>query len=348
MSLRSRVSRRGRTDTWPVDAKRNPWPDVSETGAGFRLRYWRRGVFLMAEDNREILSLVGVKADFDGQELKRDARPHSHIAYVFPNHPGDAAMKQAWFFAGSMDADADGSPRAYKADDKAPGTALDKVGHAHDGDDWFGVVTILNGAPSVSGKGTPYVQTKERGDPYPGFYVSKTSLQDRSITDFRNPKRFVDPEVFPYVVLPGRGTRVVKKKTEILTPDGQAHTFNGTQIGDLAYVVSPSTNRSFGAVIAEGGPWSKAGEGSIRLLEQLGFPGCTGNSSPSATMLFIYFPGSAGRIGWPATETAIDQAACSLFQQWGGVDRLKKAFPDQNLTTLSLNIPAAAPATPPK
>ena len=257
---------------------------------------------------------------------------YTRVVYSFPDHP-DRAMRTAWFFAGPMEADCDGSPRAYKADEKAPGVALDNVGNAHDGNDWFGVVTI---------DGKPYVQSAKKGDPYPGFYVSPTSLQNPAVTDVTDPRRYVDPEKIPFVTLPGTGVHYhkvkgAKTKTKtITTADGQAHLFNGTQMGDVAFVVCPSTLCGRGAVVADGSPANKAGEGSLRLFQWMGVGTAWGNQSPSNRMLFVYFPGSAAQLGWPADEDQIDRLARRLFAQWGGMARLAKAFPHPPLQNLKL------------
>ena len=297
------------------------------------------------QDERRVLSIIGPQAGTPKMNKTGDAALalYTRVVYNFPDHPGSPAMKKAWFFSGPMTADCDGSPRAYKADKDALGVPLDHVGNAHDGADWFGVVTVKDGVPNTNGVGDPYVQTAKRGDPYPGFYVSKTSLQDRSIHDLRDPRRYVDPEKVPFVTLPGSGvhTHVVKgvKTTTITTADGEAHHFNGTTIGDVAYVVSPGTLCGRGAVIADGSPANKAGEGSIRLFQWLGLPNATGSYSPDNRLLFIYFPGSAAQLGWPADEARIDRLALSLFIEWGGMARLKRAFPHPPLDDLRLWVP---------
>lgn len=281
-------------------------------------------------DERQMFCMVGPewKPPKASKKLRTLKPPYTRTIYNFPQHPGGLPMQRVWFFEGKSTTDCDGSPRAYKADDKAPGKPLDIVANAHTGGDWFGFVTMRDGIPRIDNKGTPYVQSKDHHDLFPGYYVSKTSLQDTSIADYRDSRRYVDPEAVPFVVLPGKG---IHDDGSIYTGDGQVHTFNGTQIGDLAYVVCASTRRSFGAVIADGGPANKAGESSIRLLDRLGFPGQDGNNSPEALMQFVYFPNSAARLGgWPKSEALIDQAARTLFVEWGGLPRLRRAFPNND------------------
>ena len=292
-------------------------------------------------DKRQYMCFVGpVPTPFHATNKHQWPRPpYTRTIYNFPQHPGGPLMQAAWFFEGKSTTDCDGSPRAYKFDSKAAHEPLERtLTNAHDHDNWFGVVTMLDGKPRIDGKGKPYVQTRERRDPYPGFLVSKTSLQNTQVDDYRDPSRYCDPETIPFTVLPGKG---VHKDGSIYTGDGLIHEFNGTQIGDLAYVICADTQRSYGAVIADGGPANKAGESSVRLLEQLGFPGQDGNNSPESVMQFVLFPRSASRLGgWPAPEPRINEAAKALFVEWGGLARLQSAFPyNPRLKTLRLMTP---------
>jgi hypothetical protein len=98
-------------------------------------------------------------------------------------------------FQAGMEIDADGAYRAYhpRPDDHEGLDSLDNAGHPGN---WFGVETD-NGHPN----GTPVVQKTD--DPAPGFFVSSTALEDRSF-DRTDPRRYVDAETIPYIVLGGR------------------------------------------------------------------------------------------------------------------------------------------------
>jgi hypothetical protein len=87
--------------------------------------------------------------------------------------------------------DADGAYRAYHPANKG----LDFLANGGKPGNWWALVTE-NGKPS----GTPVVQGP--ADPAPGFYISTTSLEDPAFGR-KDPRRYVDSESIPYIVLPG-------------------------------------------------------------------------------------------------------------------------------------------------
>jgi hypothetical protein len=80
---------------------------------------------------------------------------------------------EAFVIRGGLRITADGSPRAYHRD---PKLGLDFLANAGSTGRWGGLVTDSKGEPVVQGE----------NDPAPGYYVSLTSLQDRT-------KRPTDP-----------------------------------------------------------------------------------------------------------------------------------------------------------
>jgi hypothetical protein len=94
-----------------------------------------------------------------------------------------------------MAVDADGAYRAYHPNNRM---GLDAIEHAGHPGNWWALATDT-GTP----EGRPVLQREN--DPAPGYYVSMTSLFDASITNERNPRRFVDAVSIPYVVLPPEG-----------------------------------------------------------------------------------------------------------------------------------------------
>ncbi len=141
----------------------------------------------------------------------------------------------AFFFTSGMTIDADGSPNAYNADN----TGLDDLANAGAPGHWEGVLQDKEGNPLVQGP----------GDPYPGYYISCTSLADWTKPP-DDPTRYVDASKSPYIVLPGEVAR-------------QA----GARPGDLAVVVN-IWNKSYSyAIFADVGT---LGEGSIALANNLG------------------------------------------------------------------------------
>lgn len=181
-------------------------------------------------------------------------------------------INQVLYFVSGMNIDADGSPHAYHP---VSDSGLDKLSSAgHDGN-WWGIVTT---------KGKPVIQ--DSADPAPGFYVSTTSLQDASkkITD---PKRYVNSETIPYIVLPNNKTILAEAKT-----------------GDLAYVYNLRNGKNSYAIFADVGPKDKIGEGSIALAKKLGIDSSPRTGGTADSVLYYVFPGSGN--GKPRTIAEID------------------------------------------
>ena len=78
----------------------------------------------------------------------------------------------AFFFVSGMAIDADGSPNAYHPDD----TGLDALANAGEPGHWNGIITDREGNPLI----------QQESDPFPGYYISCTSLSDET-------KKFTDP-----------------------------------------------------------------------------------------------------------------------------------------------------------
>lgn len=204
------------------------------------------------------------------------------------------AARAFLLFQTGMSIDADGAPRAYSPNNEG----LDHIGNAGRPGNWWALVTDTG-----ESDGTPLVQ--QPGDPAPGFYISATSLQDRTRAK-RDPLRYVDSSTIPYVVLPPEISR------------GQ-----NMRLGDLAVVYHPARDRVCFAIFADGGPRGKLGEGSIALAEALGVP-----SSPrrggtrQKEVAYLLFPGSGERRPLEAQEIAIRGAV--LLEEYGGLDQLNE------------------------
>lgn len=193
--------------------------------------------------------------------------------------------KEAFFFVSGMAIDADGAPNAY-----GPGDAgLDDLINAGSPAHWDGIVADPNGAPWIQGE----------ADPFPGYYVSCTSLVDlaKKSTD---PTRYVDASKIPYIVLP----RDVADRA-------------GAQLGDFAAVMNLRNGRSSYAIYADIGT---LGEGSIALADRLGIPSDPREGGASEGILYLVFPGSGNLQPRPLEE--IQSESESLLGQWGGLDKL--------------------------
>lgn len=171
--------------------------------------------------------------------------------------------------------DADGAPNAYHPDSKR---GLDRLANAGKPGDWWGLVTVA---------GQPVVQ--KPGDPFPGFYVSPTSLVDRgkALTD---PRRYVDANTVPYLAIP---------------PDLRPL---GAWVGDVALV--EYGDLSSPAIVADIGPRGKLGEGSMALARTLGIPSAPRRGGVGGGVRVTLWPGSSR--GWPRTAVSIAEQVKQL------------------------------------
>ena len=165
--------------------------------------------------------------------------------------------------------DADGAPNAYHPG----GEGLDALANAGKPGNWWGVVT-----DDGTAKGTPVVQGAR--DPFPGFYVSATSLEDPGFAR-TDPRRYVASTKVPYVVLP---------------PQLLKH----ARLGDFA-MVERGGKRVF-ALVADTGPKDKLGEGSIALAEALGVPSSPRRGGASSGVRYVVFAKSGNRRPRPAED----------------------------------------------
>lgn len=204
----------------------------------------------------------------------------------------------AFFFHAGMAIDADGAPQAYHPD---PGQGLDLLSNAGRPGKWFGIVTD-NGQPG----GNPVIQGPN--DPAPGFFVSTTSLQDKT-KDPTSPLRYVDATRIPYIVLPSE----VRDHLDV-------------QLGDLAATINSTNGRSSGAIFADIGPKGRIGEGSIALAENLGVPPSPKIGGVGSGVIYVVFPGSGN--GEPRSLSDITTKADKLFLAMRGMAQLRACFPD--------------------
>ncbi len=194
----------------------------------------------------------------------------------------------AIMFKAKMAIDADGSPRAYGPND----SGLDYTANAGSPGNWWGVVTDNNGNPIIQGS----------GDPYPGMYVSTTSLVNSSYTS-TNPLRYANSEALPFFVLPHAVVQA-----------------GGISIGDIGYVYNTITGLGCYAVYADSGPAGKLGEGSIYLASQIGV---NSNARTGGTTLgiidYIVFPGSGSGQGTIPGISQINSVGTTELNAAGGI-----------------------------
>lgn len=163
--------------------------------------------------------------------------------------------------------DVDGSPRAYAFAKEDEIRALDYSRYARTanglGDFSENVVVFKNGKPYVQESG-----------PNKGMLIAKTSLRLKpSSPNDTDISAYVDPEKYPYFVLPSQGTMDMR-------------------LGDIAYVENIDTRRFCFAIFADCGP-NTCTEGSLKLAQNLGSGArdAKGNTY-YGHFLFILFPRS--------------------------------------------------------
>jgi len=185
----------------------------------------------------------------------------------------------------SMAVDVDGAPNAYGPKDKP---TLDYELNAHEGARLSGKIVGY-----LTEGGHPVLQGPK--DPYAGYYISTTGFADEMNVNLHDPRRYLDASKVNYVVL----GRLARQKHVVL--------------GDFAAVHSTATGKSVYAIVGDSGNSSGA-EGSLALLQALGYPFTNGKSDSvhKKEIIIRYFPGSnPGHTFYPAQEQ-IDKRAAAL------------------------------------
>jgi hypothetical protein len=184
-------------------------------------------------------------------------------------------VNRALTYSSGLQIDADGAPNAYGPD----GKGLDHLANAGKPGNWWGVAT-QDGAPVV----------QSASDPFPGFYVSTTALEDRRFKA-GDPRRYVDSSRVPYVVLPPQLLKEAK-------------------LGDFAVVINEQNGRVAFALVADVGPRDKLGEGSMALAAALGIDSDPKRGGTRAKIRYVIFPGSGS--GRPRTSDEISAEGSRL------------------------------------
>lgn len=194
--------------------------------------------------------------------------------------------KSFYGFISKMAIDADGSPRAYHPEDKG----IDDLRYAGSPGNWWALVTD-NGDKD----GNPILQGAD--DPYPGYYVSMTSLNDNRYPE-DSPRRYVNSEKIPYFVLPPAMLSIT-----------------GTELGDIAYIYNQKNGKGCFAVFADVGPYDKIGEGSMYLAEQLGISNNPRSGGQESEVVYLVFPFSGNR--QPRSIEEINKIGEALMKKAG-------------------------------
>ena len=286
------------------------WANLPNRGDMFKSRFWLGLAVLMA------LCVVfnQVACSRNGSALRAPQVLPADAAPIAKTGAGDTRLipekllqvggvaivrirgESPFFFKTRMRIDADGAPNAYHPEDKG----LDFLKHAGNPGDWQGLVTDSLGQPVIQG---PH-------DPYPGYYISQTSLFDKT-KQRTDPARYVDARAIPYIVLPAEPG---------LKESGRA------RLGDFAVVVNARNRLMAFAIFADQGPRGKIGEGSIALAELLQIPSSPKTGGVDGDIIYVVFPGSGN--GQSRTTQEIHREGERAFNQWGGPGRLAACFPE--------------------
>ena len=204
----------------------------------------------------------------------------------------DPSSAGVFFYESGLAIDADGSPRAYHPTDRL---GLDSLSHAGHPGNWWALVT-----DNEKTGGTPVIQGTT--DPAPGYFVSTTALYDRTNTNPRDPRRYVDAEKIPYVVLPPKALHYAS-------------------LGDFATVVNLKNRKVSAAIVADvSAPNLPVGEGSIALAESLAIDSSPRHGGQDEKVVFVIYPGSGN--GKPRKLQDILTSSKRLFEAWGGINKL--------------------------
>lgn len=177
---------------------------------------------------------------------------------------------------------------------------------------WYGIVA--GGEATVAGQKIQGVRPVLQQDGS-GFYVSPTSLVDRSVTEVADQRRYVNPLRVPSAVVPGRLVAA------------------GVRLGSFGVAVDaagPGVPVPF--VVGDGGP--RIGEGTPALARRVAGMEPTDDITlknrfagqvDKKTVLWIFFADEPMAYDH-RQEAAVAPAAQAAFERWGGAERLAQCL----------------------
>ncbi|HEU4716246.1 MAG TPA: T9SS type A sorting domain-containing protein, partial [Bacteroidia bacterium] len=157
---------------------------------------------------------------------------------------------------------------------------------------WWGVVADASGQNPIQQGPT---------DPYPGMYVSTTSLVNSNYA-IPNPLRYVNSETVPFIAIP---TNVLASGNII--------------VGDVAYVYNTTTGQSCFAIYADAGNTTSIGEASIMTASLVGVdPDVRTGGTSQGIIDYVVFPHSGFGQGYIPTIAQIDSIGNLMLATVGG------------------------------
>ncbi len=175
--------------------------------------------------------------------------------------------------------------------------------------EWYGI--LGESSAKIKGRTINAVKPVKQADGS-GFYVSPTSLFDKSVVDPRVQSRYVNPLRIPAAVMP------------------KSLNTHGISLGSfgVAYHINKKVAVPF--VVGDRGP--RVGEGSVALARRAAGLSITDNVTrqnrfdgqvDKMHVLWVFFGGPAATFD-SKNEGAIIEAANAAFANWGGEERLAK------------------------
>ena len=103
-------------------------------------------------------------------------------------------------------------------------------------------------------------------------------------------------------------------------PDRQCVRDDKACLGDIAVVVNRRNEKLSYAIVADQGPTTKIGEGSIALAKALGVNSSLRIGGTEHGIFYLIFPGSGNETSKAVEE--INSIGQELFNRWGGQEKL--------------------------
>ena len=245
-------------------------------------------------------------------------------------------VPSAVLYVAGMEIDVDGAPNAYGPPER-PG--LDFLGNASSNPkdwkqgEWRGIFAGPDGTGPPDMKGNKGFVQKDGA--HKGFFVSQSSLHDKSIEDPRNPARYVDATKVPYFALPA-GWKDKKGKHHPGPFDELRLT-----LGDYGIAASSRNSKWSPAIFADTKHLPNLGECSAALADALAIPSdlkgaykrkhgdkSAVGAGAAGGIVYLIFPSSGAGQGTIPSLQEIDDKGRRLFENWGGMDRLIDCFPE--------------------
>lgn len=267
-------------------------------------------LLLMALDGGGFASLGKMNIDIDGYGRAYHPDNYKASALLHLCNAGRVYRPDGTSYEGSeSNATCTGNFTSDFKRIKNAGWSDSSVGAIH----WYGVVGM--GSAIIHGRTVNSVKPVLQPDGS-GFYVSPTSLFDQSISNIQDQKRYVNPLITPFAVVPAGLVKL------------------GISMGTFGVAIDLTKNIAVPFVVADGGP--RVGEGSVALAYKIADKPLPTTMTHHAALvgqvdspriLWVFFGGTPG-IYDHSDANQLNIMANEAFQKWGGGKRLKACVDD--------------------